>query len=147
MNEAPHRYGATIGFTAHGQAKPQGSQESRFVPALGRTVSHEKRSVLDWRTNVAQCAALARPEGFELIDGPVEVECTFYRPRPKSWPKRRQLPSTSPDIDKLVRAVGDALEGVLYRNDGQTVDLIARKRCGDPARCEVIVREIVEGLA
>jgi hypothetical protein len=33
-----------------------------------------------------------------------------------------------PDLDKLVRAVGDALTGILYRDDAQIVSLNASKR-------------------
>lgn len=38
---------------------------------------------------------------------PVRVEATFFMPRPKTV--KRLLPSVAPDLDKLQRALGDAL--------------------------------------
>lgn len=50
----------------------------------------------------------ARRAGWELpYDGPVCVKARFwlYKPRSPKFP----IPATKPDLDKLVRAVGDAL--------------------------------------
>lgn len=133
-----------VHFTAYGEAKPQGSQESRFVPSLGRTVSHEKPGVYAWRKTIAWSAAKAMGDGAKLIDGPVVLEAVFFRPRPKSWPKRRCYPTSAPDLSKLVRALEDALTGVIYRDDAQIVGLHVRKVCGEPARVEVGVFEVGE---
>jgi len=141
VSTIPTRTLREIRFTVFGEAKPQGSQEHRFVPSLGRTVAHEKRTLLDWRKQVAQVAG-ARAGG-SIIEGPVAVEITFFRLRPKSAPKRVQLPATAPDIDKLARGILDAIQkGVLIRDDSQVVDLVARKRFGAVAGVDVVVREL-----
>lgn len=136
-----------IRFTAYGVAKPQGSQESRFVPSLGRTVSHEKKSVYQWRSVIAAAAVRVLPGGFELLEGPIAFEAVFYRPRPKKpKPTARVWPTTPPDLDKLLRAAADALCGVVFRDDGQIVTFAgSRKAYGVPARVEVRISEIRDG--
>lgn len=140
ISTIPTRTLREIRFTVFGEAKPQGSQQHRFVPSLGHTVAHEKHSLVDWRKQVAQVAGQHTGQA-GIIEGPVALEVTFFRLRPKSA-RKRPYPTTAPDADKLVRAIGDAITGVLIRDDAQVVDLIARKRFGAVAGCDVVVREI-----
>jgi Holliday junction resolvase RusA-like endonuclease len=52
--------------------------------------------------------------------------------------------SVKPDLSKLVRATEDSFTGLLYADDAQIVETIARKHYGTPERVEVYVR-IVDG--
>jgi crossover junction endodeoxyribonuclease RusA len=81
----------------------------------------------EWRETVLMGATIARAEqGGLTILGPVTVTMTFHMPRPKSVSRR--YPNSAPDLDKLVRAVGDALqESEVLANDGQIVTLVAHK--------------------
>ena len=47
-----------------------------------------------------------------------------------------------PDATKLVRAVEDALTGLVWRDDAQVVIQTVRKRYGHPERAEIFVQEI-----
>jgi len=66
------------------------------------------------------------------LDGALEVHILAFFPRPKSmvW-RRRPMPRTpkhtKPDLDNVVKAVEDALEGVLWTNDAQIARLVAEK--------------------
>lgn len=102
-----------------------------------------------WRATVAAEAALEH-RGKPLIDVPVEVDALFVFPRPKSHYRtgrnahllKDSAPgwcSTKPDADKLARAVGDALSGVLLRDDNLIVEWRIRKVYGHPARCELAI--------
>lgn len=51
-------------------------------------------------------------------------------------------PITKPDSTKLVRAVEDALTGVLWGDDAQVVDQHVFKRYGVPERAEIEVRSM-----
>ena len=56
------------------------------------------------------------------------VELVFFIPRPKSVsPQKRPRPTAKPDIDKIARAVLDALTGTLYNDDAQVVALYVEK--------------------
>ena len=64
----------------------------------------------------------------EPLDEPLEVEIFVFFDRPKSKPKRVIFPDVKPDWDNLGKLVGDALNGVLWKDDATIVDGIVRKR-------------------
>jgi len=72
---------------------------------------------------------------------PLKLEAVFYKTRPKRLPKRICLPTGKPDIDNLLKALVDAMAGLLFLNDSQITSVTARKRYGDPPRIEVSLRE------
>jgi Holliday junction resolvase RusA-like endonuclease len=105
-----------------------------------------------WRATVA-AAAVDGMNGSPLLTGPVAVEAVFCFPRPKSHYRtgrratelRESAPtyhSGPPDLDKLQRAIGDALEGSVLRNDGQIAKWTTRKLYAEPARCELHIHSL-----
>lgn len=115
-----------------GTPEPQGnktafSRGGKTVVLEGKTEDARAR-FKSWREAVAQAArdwqAVHRQP---LLDGPLEVVITFRLPKPKSAPKSRRFPDTKPDLDKLDRAVLDALTGVLIVNDSRVVLIHSRK--------------------
>lgn len=111
-----------IRFFVPGLPAPQGSH--RHVGG-GRLIESSNK-VKPWRTAVARTAReyIDRP-----LEGPVEVHVEFNMPRPKAWGRKRDDPMTvRPDLDKLLRAVDDALTGVAFRDDSQVTRLIGHKR-------------------
>lgn len=128
----------TLAFFVPGLPKPQGSKRH-----VGNGVMVESANIGDWRTAVSLMANRAvRVSTWPWdVNGPIEVALTFHLQAPKTRP--RELPFVKPDIDKLARAVLDALEVArIYRGDQQVTDLIARKRYADhtqPLGCDVEV--------
>jgi|GEM_PF-6860822 len=98
-------------FGVHGRCPvPEGSHSA--WRAGGRVVvSHTGgRRLVAWREAVTAAALQAAgqagwPPGY---DGPVAVSVCFWMPRP-ARPRFALHPATRPDLDKLIRAVGDAL--------------------------------------
>lgn len=103
---------------------PKGSY--RFV--RGHAIPMSKREK-PWRNLVSDNARIAMTrEKFTQFDKdvPVSVRITFLMPRPKTV--KRHMPTVPPDIDKLCRAVLDALTDVgVWVDDSQVVDLGANK--------------------
>ena len=66
----------------------------------------------------------------------------FYFAKPPSVPKKRKEMAVKPDLSKLIRATEDAFIGLLYADDAQIVETIARKHYGTPERVEVCVRTV-----
>ena len=88
-------------------------------------VTSDNPRVKGWRQVVAEQAQAA--VGGELFLGPVVLTVTFRLPRPDSLPKKTHHHTRKPDLDKLIRAIGDGLTGVVFVDDKQVVDLHARK--------------------
>lgn len=116
----------------------------------GKVVTrHSNADMLDaWRERVGYlCQQTMRAEGIRApVRGQVLIQLMFYLPAPKGMIDacRKQSVSvesiphlTFPDTDKLIRAVGDGLTGVLYLDDSQVVRWEAEKAYGLQPRCEI----------
>jgi crossover junction endodeoxyribonuclease RusA len=69
----------------------------------------------------------------------------FYLDRPSSVSREsRPSPIVPPDLDKLIRGVGDALTGVIYDDDSQVIRVLAWKSYADAREpgCFVRVNEL-----
>lgn len=122
--------------TVFGKPVTQGA-----IRSLGKgrpSVHAEAGRLKPWREAVKQAALDVVAEGARR-DGPVSVAVTFTSDPPQSAPKRRRVwPITrSGDLDKLVRAVLDALtDAGVWRDDSQVVRLTASKvAAGIRGRC------------
>ena len=80
---------------------------------------HASKSLPQWRRTIVEAGeeTMAGAEPFK--DCAVNLAVVF-RMRQLKKPKR-DLPYVRPDLDKLIRAVGDALEGVVLADDAQIV--------------------------
>lgn len=110
----------------YGDPAPQGSKTARVIN--GHVVMWESSKKLpEWRESVVMAAKVWFMENNnQTMLGPVSLHCTFHMPKPKSV--SRQYPNVAPDLDKLLRGVGDALQisGVIS-NDSQIVSIQADK--------------------
>lgn len=115
-------------FEVLGLPSPQGSK--RHV-GNGRMVESSKTLPV-WRDSLTAAAAEQR-QIHGTFDGPLHLHVTFRCPMPRSRPKRvRELgeapKTTAPDLDKLIRAVGDALTvAALIGDDALIAEVSARK--------------------
>lgn len=102
-----------------------------------------------WRQQVAQSAMAVRPPWLrEPSDGSIYVSLAFVRERGDDYladghtlkKGARRYPDTAPDIDKLTRAMLDALTDVAFTNDARVVTCLATKRyaeIGESAHVDV----------
>jgi Holliday junction resolvase RusA-like endonuclease len=147
-----------VHFTIYGAPQPAGSKRGFYNKNAGRVIiTDDAKKSRPWKAQVSDAAAHAMAtqgplfEG-KLLDGPLALELVFYVPRPKGHygsgrnahqlrPSAPDFPAVKPDVLKLARAVEDALSSIVYRDDAQIVTEFLLKRYGEPARCEVIVRQ------
>jgi Holliday junction resolvase RusA-like endonuclease len=113
---------AEVSLSVTGDPASQGSHAIMH----GRIVQVNSSKHKAWRKAIVQEAIATLPDDWQPIDEPCELIVNFYLPKPKTVD--RQLPSVSPDLDKLIRAVGDSLtdSGVVI-DDSRIVRISARK--------------------
>lgn len=98
-----------------------------------------------WRERVA-LAAHAAMNGQALLAGPVTLGLEFILYRPLATPRKSTPPATkAPDIDKLERAINDALTGVCFSNDAQVTMVFKRKRVANLGESPGVHVWVVEG--
>ncbi len=115
-----------VAFKVMGEPVPQGSVRA-FVTKSGRPIiTHSNRNTTEWRQRIARVAQDTRPNKWEM-DRAILLDIVFLMPRPKSLPKKIIQDVKRPDLDKLVRAVMDALTGIFYQDDSQVTQLTASK--------------------
>src|SRR5699024_5534094 len=84
------------------------------------------------------------------LECPLVVELDIYRQIPKSTSKKRRKlmnervirPTVKPDLSNYVKGIEYALSGIVYKDDSQIVDLIARKFYSDNPRVEIRVSKL-----
>ena len=114
---------------------PKGNHKAFIVPSklTGRpTIRITDKAGDDLRNWQERIAIAVKQQWEEVYEQPyaVRLHATFYLPRPKCHftktgkpsSKWRRYPTSKPDRDKLLRAVQDALIGVLYADDSQVFD-------------------------
>lgn len=105
-----------------------------------------------WRKAVTEAAEEAT-RGLCWLDGPLRLRAIFYIARPKHHyrtgkfagqlkPNAPRFCTTTPDTDKLVRAIGDSLTGFVYQDDSQVACLIAHKLYGDKPGAFITITEL-----
>ena len=125
-------------FDVIGRPAPQGSKKS-----IGNNRFIESSKFLPaWRKAVREAAEVAvMVNGWERVSGPVELEVMFYLDRPSSVsPTKRPYPTVPPDVDKLIRGVGDSLTGVVYDDDSQIIRTLTWKLYADAREPGAFIR-------
>jgi Holliday junction resolvase RusA-like endonuclease len=113
---------AEVSLSVIGDPASQGSH----AIMQGRIVQVNSKKHKAWRNAITQTALATLAPDWQPIDEPCELIVNFYMPKPASV--KRSLPTVSPDLDKLIRAVGDSLtdSGVVV-DDSRIVRISARK--------------------
>lgn len=103
----------------------------------GRIVHHKDKELKAWRSLIGWTAKsfLPRP-----LSGAISIQLDFAFIKPKTV--NRDRPSVKPDLDKLIRAVLDALTGIAYTDDSQVVRILAQKSYGSVEGVRVIMAVI-----
>jgi Holliday junction resolvase RusA-like endonuclease len=140
-------------FTVYGEPKPAGSKKAFVNKKTGKAiVTDDSKGSKPWKQEVAAVAMQARVDAglSTLLTGPVRLEVTFIQTRPKHHygtgrnadklkDSAPTYPTVKPDATKLLRAVEDALTGVLWKDDNQVVDQFVYKRYGTAMAAAITV--------
>lgn len=82
--------------------------------------------------------------------GAVRVDILAIFPIPQSWSKKRRTAAlqgvdhhiSRPDIDNAAKSVLDGINGIVFEDDSQVIDLRARKTYGQEPKVRVFIEEV-----
>lgn len=142
---------ALVRFFVPGRALPKGSPSILRNSRTGKPFVREKKEAIVWQAAVKMLAEVAaRKQNLSaLIDTAVAMEIHFVMPRKKSAPKNAscvELAAVKPDIDKVERAILDALQGVIYTQDSRVTWVLKSMRVHPHERPEETGVHILVGL-
>lgn len=135
-----------ISFTIPGKPVAQG--RPRAARRGNRIMMYDPKPSKDYKEYVAKIAKEYAPE--EPTEAALGVRMKIYREIPKSTTKKdRKLineglkrPVVRPDTDNYTKAILDALNGIIYKDDSQIVDLKASKYYSDDPRVEIKIEAL-----
>lgn len=138
VDGVPAPQGSVQGFAVRKGGKPTGRV---VITADNKKTQPWRQAILDEYRTACNAWAICNPEGFT---GPVSVTLRFWLPRPAAHygtgrnahqvrPGAPAYPGVKPDLDKLVRAVLDALTAAgVWRDDAQVAELVTWKNYAGP---------------
>lgn len=142
-------------FFVPGTPATAGSKRAFVNKATGKAqVVDTCKSGPPWRESVryhALTAIAGMPIENVLIDEPIELNVVFYFVRPKGHFRKSEKfkgqlnvtaphwPTKRPDVTKMLRALEDALNGFVWRDDSLVVVQAARKVYADRSGAYVTI--------
>ena len=136
-------------FKIEGVPVPKG--RPRFARRGNYVQTYTDKKTMSYEELVAFTAKQAMGSG-KLINGPVEMFLYIRLPVPKSYTKKATKdcleglvrPTKKSDIDNYVKSLMDGMNGVVYEDDSQVVDLHVRKVYSEIPGVDVCVLEAHE---
>lgn len=124
-----------VSFTVPGE--PIGKGRPRATTRAGHAALYTPKKTANYESLIAHAAHQAMA-GAAPVEFACQVQLSITVGVPASWSKKKQaaalagqvLPTKKPDTDNVVKAVFDGMNGVVWRDDVQAVDLFVRKRYG-----------------
>jgi Holliday junction resolvase RusA-like endonuclease len=130
------------------EGDPKGKGRPRFSRVGNFTKVYTDKQTLTYEAMIATFAKQAMG-GTELLKTPVSVFLYVRLPVPQSYPKKRreaclsglEKPCKKPDIDNIAKTYLDAMNGVIFVDDTQVIDLHVKKLYSVVAGVDVMVME------
>ena len=124
-----------IDIVIHG--KPVGKARPRFGRRKdGGVMTYTPRETKNYEQSVAalaQCAMMGKP----MMQGPLRVTISAYF----QHKTKTGYHISRPDLDNIVKAILDGLNGVVFEDDAAVASIVATKQYGEE-RVEVIVENV-----
>ena len=131
----------SITFTVYGKPEPQGSSRAFIIGGKARiTSANAKLKPFRQRLTAEAIQNCCDMMPYFKKHVPLQLTVVFTFLKPPSSPKKRGC-VVKPDLDKLVRAVGDALTGSVWHDDAQVISISASKRYGSIEATQITVEE------
>lgn len=131
------------------EGDPKGKGRPRFSRFGKFTRVYTDKQTLDYETLIKSFAAEAMGST-DPLETPVSVFLYIRHPVPQSYSKKRteaclsglEQPCKKPDIDNIAKTYLDGMNGVVFLDDTQVVDLHVKKVYSAVAGVNVMVMEV-----
>lgn len=117
-----------IRIQAHGIPRPKGSTRA-FVVGRRAVITEANTHTRAWVQTMRDAARAVVGDTLPFPTGTaVAVAATFLMRRPQRLARHTTAHLTTPDVDKLLRALLDAMTGVIWTDDKQVTSVTGGKR-------------------
>lgn len=129
-----------------GKGRPRAAKRGKHIQLYTpeKTASYE---------NLVATAAHGSMRGAEPIKGACHVDMEIRLMVPVSWSAKRRdqaldgqiLPTKKPDMDNVLKAVFDAINGIVWQDDVQVIQVQASKRYSAIPGVAVVIKPMTGG--
>lgn len=136
-----------VTFFVPGQ--PVAKQRPKFARRGNFVSTYTPKKTADYEAMIRAMACEVMIADPRLCMGPLRASFEVRLGVPTSWSKKRQneamqsWPMTRGDVDNYAKAALDAMNGYVFADDSQVVELFVRKVYAEEAGLLVIVEEIL----
>lgn len=131
-------------FTFYGESIAKGRPRATVQGGFARLYTPARTATFEGKVKAVAVVTMAGV-GHAPTPDAVHVEIGFERAMPVSWPKKKRLLMAgepiigSPDIDNQVKAILDAMNGIVFEDDRQVSDLTVSRRWGETSNFRISV--------
>ena len=132
-------------------ANPVGKQRARYVKRGNFVQTYTPDKTRNYESLIKEAAIQAMGSS-ECLETPVNLYLYIRAPIPKSLPKKRleaclnglEKPIKKPDASNVLKSVEDAMNGVVYKDDSQIVNIHVTKVYASVSGIDVCVKECLD---
>ena len=132
-------------------ADPVGKQRARYAKRGNFVQTYTPDKTRNYETLIKE-AAIEAMGSSEPLETPVTLYLYIRAPIPKSLPKKRieaclnglEKPIKKPDASNVLKSVEDAMNGVVYKDDSQIVNIHVSKVYSSVSGVDVCIKECLE---
>jgi len=132
-------------------ADPVGKQRARYAKRGNFVQTYTPDKTRNYESLIKEAAIEAMGTS-EPLETPVTLYLYIRAPIPKSLPKKRieaclnglEKPIKKPDASNVLKSVEDAMNGVVYKDDSQIVNIHVSKVYSSVSGVDVCIKECLE---
>ena len=130
---------------------PVGKQRARYAKRGNFVQTYTPDKTRNYESLIKEAAIQAMGSN-EILETPVNLYLYIRAPIPKSLPKKRleaclngsEKPIKKPDASNVLKSVEDAMNGVVYKDDSQIVNIHVTKVYSSQSGIDVCVKECLD---
>jgi Holliday junction resolvase RusA-like endonuclease len=132
-------------------ADPVGKQRARYAKRGNFVQTYTPDKTRNYEALIKEAATEAMGNS-EILETPVNLYLYIRAPIPKSLPKKRleaclnglEKPIKKPDASNVLKSIEDAMNGVVYKDDSQIVNIHVTKVYSSVPGIDVCIKECLE---